>query len=476
MALVLLGLSWGVPRLFKEEQALQPRKWLIGGMSLMLLWFCAYNFIRHALFLSGYDLGTYTNILWNSISGHFMYESHSGTNFLGEHFIPASVLVAPILLLWKNAAALALMETLIVAATLPAIYFLVLRMTKSTSWALVFCLAFLVSPYLHKILTDPYRPITLCIPVFLWAAWAIESNKKIIFSVLILFSFLIQENTPIFALGLGGYLFLFGKGWRLVGLFTSTFAVIALLVITSFAMPHFFGKARLVHMDLFFSHYSGNGTADILFNILRNPLPFISNTFSFAKIGQILFFGSTVCFLCFLQPQNILLFIGPMTFYLMSDFNYMTHFSRHYSSDIITGVFYAAALGFVATKPKIENWWKNELFKKIICVGIFLLTLSAISQYPDYRLRANLEKVKEGHAMLKLIPSKASVACSRAEYYSYLAFRKELSAFPETQGYEYVYITKTDSLEFPQAFTTVKQNYDLVKEGQYNFLYKKKAL
>jgi hypothetical protein len=317
---------------------------------------------------------------------------------------------------------------------------------------------------------DPYRPITMAIPVFLWALVALESKRRLWFWALVVFSFTIQENTPIFLFGLAVYLTLFRKGERVTGLLLGVLSMGALALVMGVLMPHFYGGKRLGIMNDFWLEYQGSGFIDILWNIIKNPLPLLKTVFRPTKVFQMLFFTSTVLFLCLLRPKYLFLFIFPMLFYQMTDFVYMNNFSRHYSSDPLVGVFYGAILGVSEYRAQVEGWFQKAFAKKWALVPLTLWFLVLFSQFPSYCMAPNFAFIHEAKSFIKEIPAGASLACSRMEYYAPMAFRPDLTTFPGLRETDHILITRRDIVEYPEAFQTLikNPNYRLVREGQFN--------
>ncbi|MBL8992128.1 MAG: DUF2079 domain-containing protein, partial [Spirochaetia bacterium] len=251
----------------------------------------------------------------------------------------------------------------------------------------------------------------------------------------------------------------------------------ALYLVMGKAMPFFYGGHRLGIMDDFWKDYRGSGFGDILLNLIKNPLPLLKTVFRPDKVFQMIFFTSTVFFLWVLRPGTALLFLLPMLFYQMTDFMYMNHFSRHYSSDPLVGVFYAAILVVGEKKEWFREWLSNKKYFTLICILIPGLVLVLLSQYPDYRFTARLDFVNEGRDFLKEIPPDAPVSCSPGEYYAQLAFRENITCFPTIRNASYILVTKKENAIFPDVMADLQKagTYRLMREGRYNLLYVRSA-
>ncbi len=448
--------------------------WILTG--IFVVWFFSVNAWRYFVFLQGFDIGTYTNVLANTLEGRWFLESHGRFNMLGEHFMILSLLAVPFLWIWKSSAALILFQSLAVSLSIPALYLIARKKSGSALVALLVLILFLLSPYLHKIMMDPYRPITLAIPIFFWAFYFFEENRKLPFIILLLASFLVQENTPIFVAGLSIFLLL-RPGWRLTGAAMLAASVLALFFIMGKLMPWIYGKEKLLHMTAFFGKYEGGNLQEIAWNILKQPWPLFEQIFKPQKIGQIFFFMATVGFLCLGSWKYLFLFLPSMIFYQMSDFFYMINFSRHYSTEPLVGVFFATLCALEERREvlrRVYQKWKEAGWIRYLLVAFVLILLS---QYPSYQMSTNLEKVREGYSFLKEIPPKASITTTAGEYYAHLAFREHLSAFPAFRGYDYIFVTKDEAAFYQGEIREIKNGpYDLIREGTHHLLFKKKNI
>ena len=479
IALALLGLAWFARWYARHAGDLSEkpaRRWLFWTTAAFTAWFTVLNGLRCALLTIGYDMGTYTNILANTMQGRWFLVSEGGYSMLGEHWMVASLLAVPLLWLLKSSVALVIFEVAAVSLSLGAVYHLARLKTGRWQLGLLFAVLFLSSPYLHRILMDPYRPITLAIPVFLWALVALETGRRTAFWALVFFSFFIQENTPIFWSGLGAYLFLFRRDLRWTGLALGLAAAAALALVMGVGMPHFFGGQRLQIMNDFWSRYQGNGLGEIAWNILKNPFPLLASIFKPAKTFQMIFFTATVGFLCVFRPRYLLLFLGPMIFYQMTDFMYMNNFSRHYSSDPLVGVFYASILAVSEHPDFFRRIWQRVRGWRGTPWAVLAFVLVLFSQFPDYRITTPWAPVVEGRAMLHRIPERAAVCCTQGPFFAPLAFREKIKSWPNWRGAEWVLISRQEAAQCATEYAALQSSgvYEPVCEGSFYLLFKKR--
>lgn len=481
MAVLLSGvawhLTWMLPRLVERKDPAFGRRAVLLLSGLFIVWFFVWNALRCQALTIGYDMGTYSNILFNTSQGRWFLESHGRFNMLAEHFMVASAIFAPLVGLWRDPMALVLAQCLAVSFSLLAIHELTWVRTRNAVLSFSFVMLFLVSPFTHRIMMDPYRPITLAIPLFLWALVALEQRRRFWFWVLVLISWTVQENTPIFLIGLGTYLLLFRKGERLTGMVLVVLSFATLAFVMEVAMPYFYGGKRLEHMDIFWKGYEGSSFGAILVNIVKNPWPLAAQILAPGKIFQVLFLTSTVLFLCFRQFRYVALFILPILFYQMTDFSYMNNFSRHYSSEPMVGIFYGAILAVSENGPSLGRWFASILGSLWGRVALVLLLLALVSQIPDYRVGEDKVLVQEARAFMREIPVGASVSCSRQEFYAPMAFREAVMAFPVVRVADFVLIAKKDASAYPDKVRELQQDarYERIRDGEKVLLFRRKV-
>lgn len=115
-----------------------------------------------------FDLGIYANVLWNTAHGAWFRDSIKGVNYLGDHFSPGLAVLAPLLRLWPDAAAVTLAQSAALALGVPAVHKLAWDRTRDRRAAAGFALLYALSPLVHEVSRFDAHASAFGVPLLLW--------------------------------------------------------------------------------------------------------------------------------------------------------------------------------------------------------------------------------------------------------------------------------------------------------------------
>ena len=115
-----------------------------------------------------FDLGIYANVLWNTAHGAWFHDSVKGINFLGDHFSPGLIVLAPLLRLWPDAVTLSLAQSAALALGIPAVHRLAWDKTHDRAAAAGFAWLYAISPLVHEASRYDVHAVTFAVPLLLW--------------------------------------------------------------------------------------------------------------------------------------------------------------------------------------------------------------------------------------------------------------------------------------------------------------------
>lgn len=115
-----------------------------------------------------FDLGIYANVLWNTAHGDLFRDSIKGVNYLGDHFSPGLILLAPLLRLWPDAIVLSLAQSAALALGVPAVQRLAWDKTHDRAAAGGFALLYALSPLVHEASRYDVHAVAFAVPLLLW--------------------------------------------------------------------------------------------------------------------------------------------------------------------------------------------------------------------------------------------------------------------------------------------------------------------
>ena len=150
----------------------------------MLGWFAVLSFLVREHFLEfrlqRYDFGNMVQAVWSTAEGRPL-ETTLGTGEqavrLASHVDPILVLFAPLWIVWPSPLSLAAVQIAACALGALPVFWLGRRHLDSESAAGLLALAYLAYPWLAWTAVDAMHPLTLAIPLFLYAIWFLDSKR-----------------------------------------------------------------------------------------------------------------------------------------------------------------------------------------------------------------------------------------------------------------------------------------------------------
>jgi len=149
-----------------------------------------------------FDLAIYSQILWNTLHGAFMYysvETHivTSANFFSLHFTPLVLLLLPIYSLLPDPKVLLVIQSSILAAGIFPLYALSKHLLNKEFYSIMFTLFYLLYPPLHGVNWFDFHIEAFTPLMILMIFYALESRKIKLLYIFTILSLLIIEYTPI---------------------------------------------------------------------------------------------------------------------------------------------------------------------------------------------------------------------------------------------------------------------------------------
>ena len=223
-----------------QKQSLVARLWttLAGPVTLALFVVAAtlLAFRRHDAFVTQvYDLGYYTQVIWNTAQGRLFATSLNQPTFLIDHFSPLLAIFAPLFWIAPDPRTLFVVEMLALStAIIPAC--LILR-ERYSLLAPLLVLAFVFNPLLHDLATDEFHEIILTVPLLAVAIYALLKEHYRVLVVALLLTLLVREDMGIYLASFGLYIIVFRRGRASLGLFLIAIGIVWLPVISNVIVP-----------------------------------------------------------------------------------------------------------------------------------------------------------------------------------------------------------------------------------------------
>ncbi|MDF1516020.1 MAG: DUF2079 domain-containing protein, partial [Anaerolineae bacterium] len=159
-----------------------------------------------------YDFARFSQALWTTVHGRFLFSSLHYGSILGNHFSPIMALYAPLLFLWNNPRVIFLAQAINAAATVYILHLIVRE--KRPELAPWFALIAFLNPAWHDVTLFEVRRITFGMPYFALALYALSVNKRRLMLAGLVPALLAKESMGLYVFMTGIYLLLFEGDWR----------------------------------------------------------------------------------------------------------------------------------------------------------------------------------------------------------------------------------------------------------------------
>ena len=230
------------------------------------------SWMRYRNFWDGrFDLGNMVQAVYNTAHGRFleMTDPYSAipVSRLGSHVDPILALFAPLWWVWHSPVMLLVAQATIVAASAWPVYRLGARLFKDPRPAALLAGALLLYPPLQFTVLSEFHPVTLAIPLLLFAFLYLEEGRLVRALPFLVLAALCKEEIPLVIALMAGYFALRKRSWR--PLLIAVVAVAYFAVAVGVIMPHYHkgGPPALLAR---YAEY-GTGTGEIMKNVVRHP-------------------------------------------------------------------------------------------------------------------------------------------------------------------------------------------------------------
>jgi uncharacterized membrane protein len=436
-----------------KEPTLLAQGWRIGrnhwaAILMAILFIALFYWLTSQQYLTfdtrASDLDRFSQGIWNTLQGRFLYSSIQSHSLLGDHFSPLLAGLSPLLLLWQDPRILTLAQTTGLAVAGIFLYLILYRTYPSLApW---FLLAFFLNPALHEVASLELRRIIPAAPFIAMALYGLASGNRWLMVAGLFVALLFKENVALLVAMIGLYLLLFERDWRWglpLTLFGLAWGIAMMLWIIPAldTRPVEIGTGSDEYESIeYFSNWGGS-LSEIARNVLTQPQAALEWMFNDDGRGGLLRVFLPLGFILpFLAPGIALIALPSMAYMLLSGHPTMHRLDEWYMASLLPVLFAAIAIGITKRPIKQARW----------LVGILLLfTLIGFRLYSEAPLGGRFNPVRyeitKHHRLaaeiLDNVPDGASVAAQSA-YTPRLAFRENLSLYPwlETEPEEVDYL------------------------------------
>jgi hypothetical protein len=379
------------------------------------LFFARYVTLEHAAFETfGYDLGNFSQAVWNTIRGRLMgMTTVSGSTFRWAfHFDPILLLFVPIYALFPTPTTLTLLQVLIVAIGSIPIFWIARDLLHSDWAGIGYAGVYLMLPALQAAVVFDFHGVTVAMTFLAFALWALLQKRYKAFAVCALLVMSCKEDMPLLIFMMGLYILFVQRQWK-VGTITvlgsATWFAIANFVIIPYYSP--------IQDNIHIVRYGalGSNLTEVILSFFVRPTQVLAVAFQPQKLPYWVRLTMPVAFTSFLDPLLLLLSAPSLAINILS-------------ADPLV---YGDDQGHAAR-------WRLRLI--IVVIGASL-GYHVMVGYTPLRLGFEWPSPDEHDTlatqMLDKIPPQASVSAQNS-LASHLANRPYLYIFPKVDDAEYI--------------------------------------
>lgn len=395
--------------------------------------------------LARFDLGNMVQAVWSTAHGRPLETTLlSGEQALrlDSHVDPILVLFAPFFLVWPSPLLLAGVQIAACALGALPVFWIARRHLASEKAAALLALAYLAYPWLAWTALDAMHPVTLAIPLFLYAIWFLDSDRLWPFALCAL---LIAATGELMGLSLAslGLWYWLARGNRRFGLLIATTGFAWTLLALKVVIPAFHGSES-PYYERFVS--VGGSPEGIFRTLFTDPGRIASALVSEADLVYYFWLGIPLGGLFLLAPGLAAVALPQLLANGLSDLPSTTLPQHHYIAAVIPFLIVGAVVGILRL-PGVRHL-QAALIVLVLCFAFN----SAVGPWPGarggqpsrYHEPIAADRVRSLRSAVALVPDDAPVSATNTVG-SHFSARRHIYLVPVLGRSEWIVIDETDS-------------------------------
>ena len=404
---------------------------------------------------TSWDLGQYTQLMWNSLNGRLFETSYilDAPSKLGTSFTPILLALVPVYAVWHSSMALLVVQTIgLGLSALPLYWFARARLGRGLALALG--VAYLLFPGLENIGLSEFHEIAFAVPLLAYATFFLLRRHYPRFLVCLALALLVKEEIAFIAVIFGVYVFFIQRNRRL-GLALATFGVVWAVLLLQYLVPFFrsgdfgsgfyyFGSGQLGGGSARYG-YLGHNLSEIFATILTRPDVIFDAIWTPAKIEYGLHFLVPLMFVPLVGIEIVALALPTFGYSLLSNYGLQTSIRSYYFAPLLPFVFFAAVIGLErllrwiesatrrtsthATNRGIGQFGLGVMLIVSSGANYFLQASGPLGRYFEPERYVWNEHTALGHELLRLIPD-GGLVVAQNEYLASLSNRPQIYEVP----------------------------------------------
>jgi uncharacterized membrane protein len=316
------------------------------------------------------------------------------------------------------------------------------RRTGSERLAGLLALTYLVYPWIAWTAVDAFHPVTIAIPLFLFAFWFLETERWIPFAMCVVLAAATGELMGVVVAGLGIW-YALARRRRLVGLVVAAggigWTLLALLVV----VPRF-ARAESAYYGIF--EHVGGSPWGVLRTALTDPGAILATITESRDFLYLFLVAAPLAGLFLLAPGVAAIALPQLGVNLLAVVDATTDPHAHYVAGVLPFLFIALVLGVARLSPQ------GRARAAVFALALSLAASVILGPWPGalggtpswYRPDAAPELTSALRSALDLIPESAPVS-STNKLGSHLAARRYAYIAPVIGRSEWIVVDSSDA-------------------------------
>lgn len=380
--------------------------------------------------LARFDLGNMVQAVWSTAHGRPL----EVTDATGEqivrfasHVDPVLVLLAPLWIIAPTPLTLAAVQIVACALGALPVFWLARRHLASEMAAALLAVAHLAYPWLAWTALDAFHPVTLAIPVFLYAIWFLETGRLWAFALCAVLALATGELMGLALAALGLWYWL-SRGHRRAGLMTAVAGIGWTVICLTLIVPAFRDG-----QNPFFGRYEsvGGSPGGMVETVFTDPTAIVSALGSSDDIVYLLWLSAPLLGIFLLSPALAAVAVPQVLVNGLSDWPTTTDPRHHYIAGAVPFLLAASVIGLARLPRERRVPWAAAV---LAASGALALMLGPWPGAPGARPVALHTEFPEKHvaalaAAVALVPANDAVSATNAVG-SQLSERRYLYSVP----------------------------------------------
>jgi uncharacterized membrane protein len=420
----------------------QAAVWVaMGGWSVMLFTIARSDYVNFRL--AKFDLGNMVQAVWSTAHGQpleITTATGEQTVRLAGHVDPILVAFAPLWLVAPTPMSLPIVQIAAVAFGALPVFWLARRHLGSEKLGALMAFAYLLYPWLAWNALDHFHPVTLALPILLFALWFLDSDRLWAFAVCAVLAMLCGEliGVTIAALGIWYAVSRRRRAGLLIAVAGAAWTFVALYVV----VPAFSGGS-----SVFYGYYEtvGGSPTGVLRTAATDPGTILAALTGGNDIRYVVALALPLAAVFLLAPGLAAVALPQLVANGLSDSTIMTAPSNHHSSVVIPFLVGGTIFGLARLGEKRRVFVTKLVL--VTCVGLTVVFGAWPGAPGGVRLRHTEvppAKVEALAAAVALVPTDAPVSATN-RVASHLSARRYIYTVPTVARAEWIVVDEVDT-------------------------------